>query len=447
MEQFVKTNNTEFVFCGEPIVFRGFGVGSWLNLEHFMLGLPTLDGMIRKAFSDCYGQEQSKAFFDDFTESFLSEQDFIFLKELGVNFIRVPFNYHLLIDDQQSNCINPAGLAVLDNLIEQCTHHQIFVMLDLHAAPGGQNPDWHSENNDGLASFWQYELFRKQAVFLWKTIAERYQNYTYIMGYDLLNEPFILNENKQLLNNFYAEAIKAIREVDKNHVILLEGDFFSMDFSILECFEDTNIALTFHYYPTVWNENLLDRDLSAETRKKEFQNGLIKILKTMPNAAYPLICGEAGYELDLLDIPFGMELLKDTIDIFEARGISWCIWDYKDARFMGITRPSIKSPWMQFSDEIKLNWNHHEVADRAQHIIREIADHYAADINEELLYQTQFQLRTIFYRFEYETILMPLLKKIPWEQMKMLPSSFRLENCEIIPEYCTLIRFYIKGTL
>ena len=27
---------------GEPVFLRGIGVGSWLNLEHFMMGVPGL---------------------------------------------------------------------------------------------------------------------------------------------------------------------------------------------------------------------------------------------------------------------------------------------------------------------------------------------------------------------------------------------------------------------
>ena len=44
------------------------------------------------------------------------------------------------------------------------------VVPDLHTVPGGQNPDWHSDNGTGYTLFWQYGVFRQQMVMLWKEI-------------------------------------------------------------------------------------------------------------------------------------------------------------------------------------------------------------------------------------------------------------------------------------
>ena len=103
-------------------------------------------------------------------------------------------------------------------------------MPDLHAVPGGENPDWHSDNQTGIPQFWHFQVFQEQMIRLWKEFSRRYAEEEFILGYDLLNEPFLMPAKEGMLQNFYERVTEAIREVDKNHILFLEGDFFAMDF-------------------------------------------------------------------------------------------------------------------------------------------------------------------------------------------------------------------------
>ena len=84
-KEFVKVNGMEFTKAGKEILFRGMGIGSWLNMEHFMLGIPTPDNQIRKTVKEVFGKETADRFFDRFIRSFISDSDFAFLKKCGVN--------------------------------------------------------------------------------------------------------------------------------------------------------------------------------------------------------------------------------------------------------------------------------------------------------------------------------------------------------------------------
>ena len=97
---FVKVNGKKFYYKDKPIRFSGLGIGSWLNLEHFMLGIPTTEKQIKEAFEECFGKEKCNCFFRNFVMSFIREEDFQFLKRVGINLIRVPFNYHWFLDDE-----------------------------------------------------------------------------------------------------------------------------------------------------------------------------------------------------------------------------------------------------------------------------------------------------------------------------------------------------------
>ena len=114
-KEFVKVNGMEFTKAGKPILFRGMGIGSWLNMEHFMLGIPTPDNQIRKTVKEVFGKETADGFFDCFIRSFISDSDFAFLKKCGVNILRVPFNYRLFIDDQNPSEYKKEGLLYLEN--------------------------------------------------------------------------------------------------------------------------------------------------------------------------------------------------------------------------------------------------------------------------------------------------------------------------------------------
>ena len=221
-QEFIKVAGTEFTKGNKPILFRGLGIGSWLNLEHFMVGIPSPDNQIRTSIQNCFGEKTVEKFFDSFIHSFVTDKDFAFLQECGVNVVRVPFNYRLFIDDENPEEYKPEGLLYFDYLMELCEKYQIYLLPDLHAVPGGQNPDWHSDNNTGVPEFWHYKVFRDQIVSLWKYIARHYADREYLLGYDILNEPYLIDA-PDILTDFYKDVTKAVRSVDENHIIFLEG--------------------------------------------------------------------------------------------------------------------------------------------------------------------------------------------------------------------------------
>ena len=83
---FIKADSNCFTLNGRRLDLRGLGIGTWLNLEHFMVGLPTPDEMIRTAFQNTYGPAVSECFFKKYVNSFIDDADFAFLKKAGLIF-------------------------------------------------------------------------------------------------------------------------------------------------------------------------------------------------------------------------------------------------------------------------------------------------------------------------------------------------------------------------
>lgn len=439
---FVKVNGKEFYYRGKPILFSGLGVGSWLNMEHFMLGLPGTDKQIRETFARVLGKEDAARFFDSFILNFLTEEDFLFLKESGVNLLRVPFSYRLFIDDENPGVYKEEGFGYMDRLLALCSKYEIFLMPDLHTVPGGQNPDWHSDNTTGIPQFWHFRIFQEQIVKLWQDIAQRYQDEPFLLGYDLLNEPFLMPKKEGVLNAFFEEVTKAVRKVDKNHIIFIEGDFFSMDFSDIRLPADEQTALTFHFYPTVWDKNLCDKDYDARERVRKMDEQLAGFAALRDKFGRPALCGEAGVDIKKDDLPFTMQLLDETLGLFQKHGLSWTLWSYKDAQWMGLAYPKDSTGWMKLAGRIREHWSHYGQMDAADEIMEDMGKRYTADLAKELKYELQFQLRGVLYRLEEEYILKPVLEEFPKEEIMSMPESFRFENCAFYEDYRALLKKY-----
>lgn len=439
--KFIRAVEDKFYFEGKEVRLRGLGIGTWFNLEHFMFGFPTPDSMIRQGFSDCLGREQGDRFFKEYENNFMAEEDFAFLKQCGVNFIRVPFRYSLFLDDQNPEVLREEGFACFDRLFRLAGKYQIFVMPDLHTVPGSQNPDWHSDNSMGKPLFWKYEVFRKQMVSLWGNLAERYAEETWLMGYDLLNEPAMADW--EALNSFYEETIRSIRQKDKNHLIVLEGDQFSMDFSQLKHFEDPQLALGFHYYPTVWHPELLTEQYSREERKQAIGDGFDRLYAIREQFHRPVLCGEFGYGRDCGDAKLTTELLTDTLSIMEERGASWCLWCYKDAHFMSLVSPKEEGSWMQTVDRVQKRWDQDKEKEQAQEILDLIAEKWYPEMNRQDRYLLQFRLRAVLYDLQQEYVTKAILKSQDQELLMESVNEFCFSCCEINQDMMEVLTEYL----
>jgi len=106
-----------------------------------------------------------------------------------MNCIRIPFNYRHFEDDLNPGVIKPEGFRILDRIIECCAAENLYVVLDLHAVPGGQNQDWHSDSGVHKALFWQFMDFQNRMINLWKEIASHYKRNVHVR--QILPNPLI----------------------------------------------------------------------------------------------------------------------------------------------------------------------------------------------------------------------------------------------------------------
>lgn len=440
---FLQVSGENFVRNGEKVFLRGFAIGSWMNLEHFMMGMPGTDEMMKEAFNEVYGAENSRRFFNDLVDAFVTEDDLAYLKSMGLNMVRLPFNYHWFLSDDAPGVYLENGFARLDRVLGYCRKYDLMAVLDLHSTPGGQNPDWHSDNPTGQSLFWKYKCFQTQMVDLWREIARRYADDPIIAGYDILNEP-AFGLTAEQFNGFYDAVIAAIREVDTDHIIFLEGDDFGRKFELFHEPQDPQLAYAVHYYPFVYESGVLDPDMPDEERFRIFDEIFYRQLRARERFHRPIWCGECGLEHHP-DIELYNRMMAYVLGLCEKNNVSWTLWSYKDARTMSIVMPKEDSAWMRFTGRIAARWGHHRETAQSEETLRHAIDSYFEPISDEQFYEIEFRMRSIFHRLAVETVLKKELRATPWEEMREMPKDFLFQNCDRYDHIADCIRGFIAA--
>ncbi|MFD0672830.1 glycoside hydrolase family 5 protein [Cohnella sp. GCM10027633] len=439
--KFLQVSGEDFTVNGSKILLRGFGLGTWMNLEHFMIGLPGTDTMIKQAFADVYGEERRDRFFRKFLLEFVDEGDFAYLKSLGVNSLRLPFNYKYFLDDQHPGQYKEEGFVYLDHVVSLCAKYEIYAVLDMHSVPGGQNPDWHCDTASGLPLFWEYGALRDTVIGLWGHIARHYRDQPWVGGYDIVNEPSMVKD-AAVFNEFYRKVISEIRRHDERHIIFIEGNAFTTDFSMLDPVDDPQVAYEFHFYPFVEDPAVLSPEMDRGRRMDIFRAAFDKLLLIRDKYKRPLWCGELGYDLSPDKIEFQVGFIEDMLELCEVNDVSWALWTYKDSAFMGISYPREHTPWRQFADQIRQVWNQQQEQEKGEALVDYMAATYFKPISKEMRYPLQFRMRTIMQTICVEQNLKPFLRQLPWEEACRLPESFRSENCDTWEELAVIVRKY-----
>jgi endoglucanase len=335
--------------AGEPVVLRGFGLGGWMNMENFITGYPANEEAQREAIRSVLGPEKYEIFFDRFLEFFFSADDAAFIRSLGLNLLRLAVNYRHFEDDMAPFEIKQAGFKHLDRVINLCAEQGIYTIIDLHALPGYQNQHWHSDNPTHQALFWKHKHFQDRAVHLWEVFAERYRDNGWVAGYNLINEP--ADPTEQRIMPVYRRLYDAIRAIDPDHIIFLEGNRYSLDFHM---FGEPwpNVVYTNHDYalpgfidggpyPGVTRGQYVDRDALERT--------FLARSKYMLDTRTPIWVGEFGPvytgrpEADAMRY----QLLRDQLEIYQRYRASWAIWTYKDIGLQGVVYAAPSSAWVE----------------------------------------------------------------------------------------------------
>jgi endoglucanase len=301
---FARANGKDIVGPdGKKLRLRGINLGNWFEPEGYMFLFkdgPQSPREIEAFFNQLIGPAATASFWKEYRSRYITEADIHFIKSCGLNSIRIPLHYKFFVPGGD-------GFEILDSAIEWCRRAGLWVILDMHCAPGGQT----GTNIDDSWNYpWLYESEQSQQSLcdIWRDIARHYRDETSILGYDLLNEPIPHFPRLQVYNSrlepLYRRVTKAIREVDRNHSIILEAAQWDTNFKVFGPPFDSNVIYEFHKY---W--------MPPE------QKAIAEYVDYRDRYQVPLWLGESGENTD--------QWIQQFTSILEKNDIGWCFWPYK----------------------------------------------------------------------------------------------------------------------
>jgi endoglucanase len=341
---------------GRTVRLTGVGLGGWMNMENFITGYPGNEENIRRVLRERMGDEAYDAFFDEFYSAFFDEADAAFVASLGMNSVRIPVNYRHFEDDARPFELKEEGFARLDRVISLLARHGVYSIIDLHAVPGRQNQHWHSDNPTHIAQFWQHPHFQDRVVHLWEALADRYKDRPEVAGYNPINEP--ADPTGEVLPVFYDRLERAIRAIDPRHILFLDGNKYSTDFSFLDRRTEPlpNTVYTAHDYalPGITSAT----EYPGRTRGEYFDRSVVEqtfLRRTeyMRRTGTPIWIGEFGpvYSEDRSQDAWRYRLLRDQLEIYREHGASWALWTFKDIGLQGLLYADPASDYMTLTSD------------------------------------------------------------------------------------------------
>ncbi|MFD0694013.1 glycoside hydrolase family 5 protein [Paenibacillus sp. GCM10027628] len=373
---------------GRPLLLRGVGLGNWLLPEGYMWKFSGERGdrprRIAQRIRELIGEEKAAQFWNTFYERYVTEDDVQRIAEEGYNSVRLPINAPFLLEETEGGCYIESHLRLIDQFLDRCRAHGLYVVLDLHGAPGGQTGANIDDSVNDHPDLFTDPVQRKRTVDLWVMLAKRYKDDPIVAGYDLLNEPLPDHFSRywDRLVPLYRELIAAIRQVDPHHMIIIEGAHWATNFSMITEPLDDNMLLQFHKY---WNAP------DTESIQRYLDKGA--------ELNVPLYMGEGGEN--------NTEWYAGAFQLFEDHGISWNFWPWKKLDTSN-SPCSIRAPkgWEKIQAYVAGS-GEHPGAETAEAILWEYLDNvlienceYRRDVVNSMLCRAPLRIAAPYYGFK-----------------------------------------------
>jgi len=308
---FLQVSGTKIIntSTNQEVILNAVNMGNWMVMEGYMMNSVNQapdQHTWKQKLSALVGPESVKNFFDSWVTNHVTQDDINQIKAWGFNAVRLPLHYEYFVNLGTSDVWNEQGFTLLDNIISWCASAGIYAVLDLHAAPGGQSDNSGISDYDSTKpSLWESAENRSKTVRLWDRISERYMHEPWVAGYDLINEPNWNLPNGTLLRELYGDLTQTIRANGDQHILFIEGNNYSNNYTGLTPAWDPQMVYVFHKYGS----------------SADFNSDLQWVLDLRTAQNRPIWCGEHGENSN--------DNFTKLAELLRSQGIGMSWWPMK----------------------------------------------------------------------------------------------------------------------
>jgi endoglucanase len=335
----------------QEVLLRGVGLGGWLIQEGYMMN-PNTGGTQWSFKKMLYDQGQSDAqvetFYQSWRDNFITQADINWIADQGFNCVRIPMHYELFLTAAQravrnsvihnsgnyQNYVNnltnwynanqlftdpnTEGFRTLQNCLDWAAARGMYVIVDLHAAPGAQGSDTNISDALVANDLWNRGLYQDITVRLWQKIVTRFINNNAVAFWDVINEPNNVPGGGPAIHALVERLINAIRGLGDTHLIMVEGNGWGNNYDYLEPFTFTNKSNLVYNAHRYW---IPEGDDAIRDGNPNQINRLINLTEFRTRHNVPVWVGETGENSD--------DWLRQNVDKLNGAGIGWAHWTYK----------------------------------------------------------------------------------------------------------------------
>jgi hypothetical protein len=242
-----------------------------------------------------------------------------FCKERGLNTIRLAF-YTLFFNSRKDRPID-IGEHIenhIEPVVAAARRHGMYVILDAHEYLS-EEIDEATAREKQKSNLWDDATVQRW-IDAWVAVAKRYRDDPWVLGYELMNEPHDLAPEDA--REKYTRCLKAIREVDRRHIILVGNH----DWSHARAIEPTwgpvastvdapynNVVFAFHDYPEDNHPWIVQKHITAFRDRHNV----------------PVMCTEFGATHWNKGETVCREFLAGMHTLFAKEDVGWMIWALK----------------------------------------------------------------------------------------------------------------------
>ncbi|MDF2192119.1 carbohydrate-binding protein [Paraflavitalea sp. CAU 1676] len=335
----------------QEVMLKGVGLGAWLLQEGYMMN-PNSGGTQWSFKRTLYNQGQTdaqvEAFYQSWRDNFITQADINWIADQGFNCVRIPMHYELFLtaaqravrntvarnssnytnyvnsitswynNNQLFTDVNTEGFRTLENCLNWCAARGMYVIVDLHAAPGAQGTDANISDALVANDLWNRTIFQDVTVRLWQAIVTRHINNNTVAFWDLINEPNNVPGGGQAIFSLTNRLVNMVRGLGDTHLIMIEGNGWGNNYDWLEPNKFTNQSNLVYNAHRYW---IPEADDNVRDGNPNQINRMINLTEFRTRWNVPVWVGETGENSDAW--------LRQNVDKLNAAGIGWCHWTYK----------------------------------------------------------------------------------------------------------------------